>query len=574
MTSSSPRSARVVTSVNGAVAAFLVAVLAAFALVVAPPSPPGIAEFAPQATKPITRAPDGQAAQAGTGDSACVDGVVCASPSAAVPSAVPTDPTAAHVPRTLQCYRWPDGSLTQTFDPQSPPCMAGWDDDGTGNGGSTTPGVTATTIRVGIPQMQPAGSSKVKEFAPLVRFFNSSFQLYGRQIQLVPYPSKQANQSVMDPQWQRADAREALKHDLFASLDFNDVYQANWTLPDFIDPLARGGVITVSGSEFPALVGPGHLAKHAPYQWSYLPTMVELMAAAGAMTCRQLAGRPASHAASYRSQPRTFAVLLPDTNVTGEPVTGVPQLLAQLGACGLRPRVDYYSNDVGSAEQSTSLTQIMVRNKSDGITSVLFLPYYGGADPTSPTKVASRVGYQPEWVTIAYNTALAASLGAPPEQAASTFGIAPWNKRLTPSREPWAQAYRMGGGRQSADSAALLGGRGVYQELLLLASGIQAAGPRLTAHSFAESLESTTFPNPGAAGPPYHQATVGFEDGSKQMVKDFTGWWYDSSSAGRSPINAVAPVEAWIAFCYVHLGRRHRADTWPRQDAFYQGPCR
>ena len=47
---------------NAGVSVTLVLLLAFVALVVKPPAPPGIAEFAPQASKPITKAPNSQSA--------------------------------------------------------------------------------------------------------------------------------------------------------------------------------------------------------------------------------------------------------------------------------------------------------------------------------------------------------------------------------------------------------------------------------------------------------------------------------------------------------------------------------
>ena len=42
---------------------------------------------------------------------------------------------------------WPDGKVTQTFDPQSPACIASWPEAAKGNGGATTRGVSTSTTR-------------------------------------------------------------------------------------------------------------------------------------------------------------------------------------------------------------------------------------------------------------------------------------------------------------------------------------------------------------------------------------------------------------------------------------------
>src|SRR5690349_6960974 len=127
---------RAVPVVNGLLPVGLVVVLAVVALVVKPPSPPGIAEFAPQASKPISRAPLSQSARFGTDGAACTTRQSCAPGkdiSGAAPTPVPAGVVSSGVPSALQCYTWPDGSVTQTFDPQSPPCIATWD-TASGNG--------------------------------------------------------------------------------------------------------------------------------------------------------------------------------------------------------------------------------------------------------------------------------------------------------------------------------------------------------------------------------------------------------------------------------------------------------
>src|SRR6185312_7657267 len=106
---------RTVTTVNAAVSVALLVLLATIAFVVRPPAPPGIAEFAPQAAKPITKAPPGQTgAQSATVN--CPPGKHCAlgDSQAAAKTRTAASPVAG-VPSALQCFSWPDGSVTQTF---------------------------------------------------------------------------------------------------------------------------------------------------------------------------------------------------------------------------------------------------------------------------------------------------------------------------------------------------------------------------------------------------------------------------------------------------------------------------
>src|SRR5688500_4399113 len=108
-----------VAGINAGVGLTILILVAVLALVVNPPAPPGIAAFAPQASKPITKAPLGQSAQSGEGAGECSEGQVCTGPSAspsasgaaALPSTGPSIPPVRRgVPSALQCYTWPDGT--------------------------------------------------------------------------------------------------------------------------------------------------------------------------------------------------------------------------------------------------------------------------------------------------------------------------------------------------------------------------------------------------------------------------------------------------------------------------------
>src|SRR5439155_5467201 len=102
-----------------------------------------------------------------------------------------------------------------------------------------------------------------------------------------------------------------------------------------------------------------------------------------------------------------------------------------------------------------------------------------------------------------------------------------------------------------------------YRELLLLASGVQMAGPRLTPATFAAGLHRTRFPNPSH---PIMAGAVGFGD-DFSMTDDATQLWWSSSQPG--PYNEG--VGAW---CYVDGGARYRSGTWPAGSAgLFRPPC-
>jgi hypothetical protein len=575
------RSGRVVFGVNASVSVALVLLVAAVALVVRPPAPPGIAAFAPQAAKPITHAPPGQSSVNGSGSGACAASQACTgkpTPSPTAAGAVSRPPRGtrlAGVPSALQCYTWPDGTVTQTFDPQSPPCIASWPEVAKGNGGATSPGVTATEIRVAVPQSASAYSA-MAEYQLMTKFFNSSYQLYGRRFVLVPYTSKQIASSdsvtsMADPSAQHADAQQAASLKPFAALDFFDGNQGAHSpaLAEYVDTLAQHRILALMGGETPPVAS--KLDTHDPYEWSYLPGTSRLLAALGGLTCRELKGRPASHSADNPKAARTFAIVLPDPGSnTGFPLD-VRVLQDALSGCGITntPVVYYDDQNTGGAT-----TGSMVKLKQAGVTTLLFF-CTGAVSQNTPQNVAVSVQYQPEWVTIGTDPlGVANLLSGSRTETDHTFGVASWNKTLTPQQEPWMKALNAEG---EHPIKIITGAKGFYVEMQMLASGVQMAGPHLTPRTFAHALATTEFPNPGAGAAPSYQAAVSFQSGHHALVQDFAGFWFDTSATYADDLQASTrqqDYEASHAFCYVDLGRRWQPDGWPRVDSFFQSTCR
>jgi hypothetical protein len=572
-----------VVAVHAVVAATVLVLVAVLALVVKPPAPPGIAAFAPQAAKPITKAPQNQSAHSGAGAGQCAPGQVCtgpsASPSAASLTASSPTPraTGGAAPPGLQCYEWPDGSITQTFDPQSPPCISTWNDT-KGNGGATSPGVSATEIRVALPVNNTASPTGTwPDLKPMVDFFNTRFQFYGRQIKIVPFTSQQANEQYVGtfnvPTSQRADAAQITRLKVFATTDFVDPLQYSWSLPVFRDVLSKNKIISLAGGETTPYGTAQDLAGRAPYEWTYYPTIDALMNNVATMTCRQLVGKKAEHApdASLRSKTRKFAVVIPGDQKLGGPLPGLSGLLRTLEGCGVRsPQVVRYDY---TRDSRVALAASYRQMANDGVTSVIHFPYYGDGT-SSAMGIAAQVNYRPEWVMIGWQKYLTDyQLNSPPTETEGAFGVGIWNKMPPLESEMWYQAYLAAGGDPGPlNNGDLPSGRAFYQEMLLLASGVQMAGPKLTPESFAEALRSTRFANPGAGSAPFYQGTVGFGPGDSAMVSDYTGFWLDTETTGNQ-VQTDKNLNNHRANCYVALGRRWTVDTWPTSDGFYRG-CR
>lgn len=372
---------RTVSALNGSVAASLVTLLAFVALVVKPPSPPGIAEFAPQAAKPISKAPLGQTSGFVSGGThSCRSGVLCPLPASpdrpplngrapAVPSGPPPG-----VPSALQCYRWPDGSVTQTFDPQSPPCVATWD-EAAGNGGATSQGVSGSEIRVAVDDVIVKYDSEQSrnDIAALAAFFNAHFQLYGRKLRIVYYHSADSGPYLEgDPNNQVQAAKSAGSLAPFAATDFWD----STTSPKiFWTQLSRERVIATAAEVI------GSSSKEyddlAPYVWTYGMPYDALERNQAAFVCTSL---PASGGAAYagadvKGKPRKFAVVVPYTD-GGVPTPDTKPLRDALSACGVTAPVFTMPNDNGDRTGATD-TLFFKQLHDDGFTSLLPFGYSG-----------------------------------------------------------------------------------------------------------------------------------------------------------------------------------------------------
>ena len=538
-----PRAPGVVYSTSTLVALLLVATLA---LTARQPPPPTIAELAPSAVEQIKDAPAEQSSDFGTAANGAGDG---ATTTTTAPPEVPGAQPVIEVARVRRCIGEPP---RQIEDPQSPPCVAYWEGD---SGGATSKGVTRDEIRIGVPNY-------MDDFHPLMQeFFNRRFEFYGRKIRLINLEAPEPGSNAEE---QRSWAvRADQEHKIFASTD----YSADSGL-FYNEELARRGVI--SAAVQPASPEP-HLRNGHPYMWMY-PTAVDRMFAnIGEWACaRLLQGRPAAHAGdpTMRSQPRKLGVVLqwysPDIETEPDP------LLEELGKCETVPAKFVESQYDFAASQTHANTIAAMRQA--GVTTIICLCQVTAFGDLS--KQATAQGYFPEWAVSTYllqdyDWALKAFGSA--QQLEATFGISFLPRQIPVALRPSFVAAReinpnfaAGGTSGTLQFPKVVAADDSYRSLLLLASGIQMAGPNLTPETFARGLQGTNFPNPEAETRP---GKVGF-DGDHSMMDDAVEFWWSSTAA--SPFPGGSPG----ALCYVDGGRRYRKGEWPREpSAFFTGPC-
>jgi hypothetical protein len=426
------------------------------------------------------------------------------------------------------------------------------------NGGATYHGVSRDSIDLFYTVDFLEDSADV---AKLGDFFNDRFEFYGRRIKLHQVFARGGVDP--DPKLMQADAQAAYDTPVFGSLNYTSRGGAEFY---FYDAMADKGLVTVA-HRVQAQATDRHLREHSPYEWSVTPTLDSMLRNYGEFVCRALAGKGPAYAGGQqaRAPTRVFGLIVQQASDGTAP--DPEALRAELRRCDADVAAVAY--DKVTSDTGRTGTDAIVRMTDKQVTSVICL-----CDPKETRETlmpaASSQVYQPEWLLGSYlDNDLDSSLsGAPPDQNTHALGLVFRNKLLGRQDMPffWALKEQDPSADPSGGAYYALSAR--YSSLLVFASGIQMAGPRLTPNSFAAGLLRTTWANPGAGGPPYYQAAVGFPGGRRTFIDDAAMYWYAPDQRGT-----VDPSSAG-AVCYVRQGARYRLGSWPAGDQpFFTGPC-
>jgi hypothetical protein len=524
--------------------------LAAVTLTTRQPPPPAIAEFAPQAAEQIKEQPKEQSSQfgSGAGPGDCPPGAVCdagqgdgvgaggATTTTTAPAAVNSSlPPVVGPASVRRCVGNPP---RQIEDPQSPPCVAYWDNS-KGNGGKTSYGVDKDTVTIAI--VDDPGNNF---FEALKTFFNHRFEFYGRQIKFV----KTGNNGT-------AGADAAYQMGAFASL------------PSYADIPYYRQLVThkVIGTYRTPDFSDSELAASAPYIWGYPMSITEMLANLGDWACHRLAGQSAVHAGDpgLSGKPRSFGIWM---DIGTADSTAKPDVLkSALQACGAKvpdqdvrvyPRFDNDPNRIRNE---------MAQAQSDGVSTIFCLCV--STNLVDLQAAASFEGYHPEWIISNYPQLIQGD-GYNGLEMDRTFGVSFAPMDRVPEDHPvtWALREADPTNVNAAMRTGTIGSNELqYRGLLLLASGIQLAGPNLTPQTFMEGLQRAKFPNPDH---PIMAGKVGFA-GDFSMTDDAAEFWFSQNDAGPYADNQSGPT-----FCWVDGGKRHAKGTWPKGgDPFFKGPC-
>lgn len=548
-----PGAARSPGIVFAAIAAVLV-VLVATAFTPAQPPPPPTAEFAPEAAKPIKAPPPNQTSEVGnqgaTGNRGGANG----------PREIRrTLPPASTGPQS--------GGLTsqnvkdcvgdpprQIEDPQSPPCRAFFKGS---NGGATSTGVDKDTIKIVMADNQNSDVTN-----GLLTFFNNRFEFYGRHVVI-----ESGSCGEGSPAQLVAKADTLAQEHVFAVVGCGDVKGSAYP---FFDELARKHVVSIANRA--DLVTEAHMAQFHPYEWTYFPTYDRAQQLLGALAC-SLGGKPATHAGpAFQQSTRKFGLIY--NTFTDQPTPDYSPITNALSSCGITVETNHIVLEHSSAEQGYSqnteqqTTSVLTQFQKDKVTTVIDLVHAVTLEQIM--QVASSLNYEPEHVMSSYlydDSELGVS-GLPADQTSHMIGESEYNPHILPQTEYWYQAVQEGNpnfhwtdpSTYKVDATLYLAAWYSYYPLLVLASGLQMAGPDLTPETFAKGLQDTTYPNPIVPGHPEGKVTI--QPSQHSYISDTSLVWFEPGQADSSYGDPGS-------FCYADFGARFDPSDMPKTDLFY-----
>ncbi|MBI2170088.1 MAG: ABC transporter substrate-binding protein [Actinobacteria bacterium] len=413
-------------------------------------------------------------------------------------------------------------------DPYSPPCVE-W--TGTNNGGSTSRGVTSDAVTVSFRVIDEKGFMQTlatlagaeiidtpadirRTVEALVGFFNDHYEMYGRKIKTAFFDGTGSSSTEL----LGGGRAEAVADAAQVADEIGAFIEMNGSTEPFADALTRGNGVIAFGS--PYLSRKWHLDR-APLAWSIATDCSIVAEAAAELAIKTLAGKPALFAGgNLQGKTRKLAGMSPENAWYQE---CHDDSIRKLEEAGLDPGIKVnYKLDINS--MSNQAASVIAQLKDGGATTVLL-----GIDPIFPvffTAKAEEQNYQPEWVPV--GTALSdwdvSGQLYDQDQWSHAFGISSLGEP-TPIRAGLGySAYKS----VRADEPAFTVEQ-IYGTLLLIATGIQMAGPSLTPQTFATGLKSW----PGGTGP---FGTWGFGPNDYTPTRDYRVIWWDPK--GVSVVNS------------------------------------
>jgi hypothetical protein len=405
-----------------------------------------------------------------------------------------------------------DRPLQIPGDPYSPPCMT----FSGGNGGATSPGVTPDTVRVAVrigsfsngmlDALSKVAKAQIPDESPeviartiagLTEYFNRTYQMYGRKLEVVVYDGKGDVLKEATGGGQEGAEADALK----VSKEIQAFADISAVSPVYADALARRGVVNI-GAPF---MSREWLSQRRPYTWSQFTDCSTIVESVGSYYAIKMANGNADNAGgALKGRPRKVGIIAPENSWYQECVAAGVRILA---SAGVQPVLnEKYRLEVN--QMSIQAGEKLAKLKNAGVTTVVC-----GCDPlfmTFLTAKAKEQDYTPEWlitgVALIDNDLIGSIME--PSQWSHSFGVSFSGPSQPAGRSLGYRAYKAVRSDEPSFGVDL-----IYNQLQLLAIGVQMAGPNLTPATFEQGM----FRYPTRTGP---SGTWGFKPGDHSTSDD------------------------------------------------------
>src|SRR6056297_122322 len=446
----------------------------------------------------------------------------------------------------------------------APECYAPFEGD---NGGDTTQGVTADTIKV-VQYFGPDDDPIINYLSDAVAvtdtnaqseqtardmlgMFEQFYEFYGRTIELEPYVSTGlANDEVTA----RADAvRIAEDFEPFVVLGGPALTNA------FADELAARDVLCIGCTPGQP---PEWYAERDPFVYGLAISAAQSRTHAVEFIAKQLVGKNAEHAGdpAFQDQPRRFGHVYiessPESTAIAEDfVAGIREDGAEV------VEVLPYVLNPGTIQSQAS--QVIAKLKASGVTSVILTS--DGIAPRDFTNEATAQEYFPEWILVgpALSDLTAFARTYDQQQWANAFGVTHGAARVTPEDSGYFALYQWYTGEEppAVDTIGLL-----MPNFALLTAVLQETGPELTAENWRDALLAADGTTAAISQPFLTWGDTGlWDDPDYNGVDDATIIWWDAEATGPDEIRK----EGTGMYAFVDGGTRFLPGEWTTEEKLF-----
>jgi len=439
------------------------------------------------------------------------------------------------------------------------PCIEPWD-EGADNGGATSPGVTADSIKVVVYQAEPdplqqaliedAGANtdprvNAETVVDYLKMFEDVYETYGRSLDIEIVA---ATGGPSDATAAQADARTVIDKKPFAAVGGPTQTPVYW------QELTNAGIVCVGTCSLAE--GWEVVEDNAPYLWPTGPAPEQADTHLAEMLGKQLVGGKAEFAGdpALQDEDRVFGWVQAETE-TGEYAARNEEFdrVFEEEYDGEITARSTYLFDPGAAQETA--TTVIARMRDAGVTTVIM-----SVDPLVPkniTEEATKQGYFPEWVVgpsvLADTTIFGRTFDQ--RQWAHALGLSIPAARADDSLSDSYFVYNWYFGEPPPVNthAVLMPGA----ERLML--GVHLAGADLTPETFRDGL--FRFPS-NEAGQTYTRVSWGDDLWGRpdyNSTDDIGAMWWDAEATGEDEVGN----EGTGMIRYVDGGTRWLPGDWP-----------